>query len=142
MSGPHEQFGISADASTEGVWLDYGDYAFHVTYTGEGTENKKFKKMMTAKLAPYTRYLEDSDITPPESALKAVKELTAEVFASTVILGWRDMTGKDGKPLAFNPKNCKTLLLEVPVLFAKLQEETRKFVNFQGKQRDADSKNS
>lgn len=123
----YKQFRTDPKLESTGIVVDYGD--FRVTVARAGGTNRKFARAMEAKSRPYRRRIQtetlDNDLA---------NRLLREVYAETLILKWEvRVDGKwatgienpdGGTPLPFNPKNVEAVLVELPDLFADLQDQS------------------
>lgn len=116
MSSPYELFSTDSKKETQGVEVDYGD--FQITIARAGSANKKYQKVLALKTKPIRRALAAGKANPQQ-----VVAIMREVFAQSVVLGWKGVKGKDGKNLPFNEKNCVQLFKDLPEFFADIQEQ-------------------
>lgn len=80
--GLRDGFATSQDRETQGVEVNFGD--FSVTLARAGGANKRYSKVLAEKSEPYARAIElgqfDND---------TATNLLHEVYAETVVLGWK-----------------------------------------------------
>jgi hypothetical protein len=132
MTSLYEMFETSADAEVSGTWVDVGPAKFLLARMGGANEN--FMKTAAKRLKPFQAALESM-------GKKSQDELAIGIFVDTVLMGWDNVTGRDGKPLEFSNDNARTLLLSLPNLFTVLQNEANKMGNFTQANLEAASKN-
>lgn len=108
----------------DGVVLDYGKLGTIRIHRAGGT-NQRFKNYTRAKLAPYTRQINNNTLDEDVS-----RQLTADIYARTVIVGWEGVRGRDGRLLEFNYENCVRLLTDLPELFDDIQKAAQDVSNF------------
>lgn len=123
MTSPYTQFATDTSLETDGVILDYGDYQIRIARAGGA--NKRFGKVLEAKQKPYRRQIQNETLDE-----EIAKRLLAEAYAEAVILGWSNITGPDGQPMAFSKPNCVRLLTDLPDLFADIREQSAKVALF------------
>lgn len=128
---PYDMF----EAKKDHAILDYGD--FQITIKRAGSSNAEYTKLLAALLKPH-RYKIQNGVADP----KVIREVMAEVYAKTVIVGWENVTDRAGKKIAFNVENCKKLLIDLEALFDDIQEQAEKLSNFRKEQNEEDAKNS
>lgn len=142
MANPFELFETDAAVEVEGVNLDYGD--FEITIARAGGANTAYE---TAVLEVHKKhkYKVENGLFKGDEA----NSVMAEVYAATVVKGWRSkkygegkLVGKDGSPLAFTTENVKALLIALPALFADIRERAMKIADFRRAQLEDDVKNS
>lgn len=123
MTSPYTQFETDAALETEGVVLDYGEFRIRIARAGGA--NKKFAKVLEAKLKPYRRQIANDTLDE-----EVARRIQIEAYADAIVLGWDDMKGRDGKPLAFSRDNCIRLFNDLPDLFADVREQSAKVALF------------
>lgn len=101
-----------------------------------GPSNKKYTKAFEAATKPYRRQMDLG--TLPESKSE---ELLRDVFAKTILKGWKNVKDKEGKALTFNVKNAKMILKDLPDIFEILAAEAKKYSNFKSEGLEKDAKN-
>ncbi|MCQ8781722.1 hypothetical protein [Mangrovibrevibacter kandeliae] len=112
----YEQFSTDQDAeSGRGISLRYGE-GINITIHRAGGANRKFLRRYEAKTKPYTRQIQNGTMDEEVS-----RQLMAELYAETVIVGWEGVTDREGNPLQFNVENATKLLLDLPELFRDIQ---------------------
>lgn len=100
----------------EGVWFEYDDGEFEVLLGRAGGANQKFKQAMERLSKPIRRALENDMVSNDRA-----ERLLREVYAESVILGWRIRNGDgnlvDGKMrdasgnvVPFNSENVLALI--------------------------------
>lgn len=121
----YTQFGTSKDAEQgEGVWLNYGQLG-KLRIHRAGGNNQRFKNYTRVKLAPYTRQIAAGTMDE-----KVSRELTADIYAKTIIQEWEGIRGRDGKLLEFTYDNCVQLLLDLPDFFDDVQKAAQDVATF------------
>lgn len=135
MASPYDTYETSKDLeSVSGVKLQYDGYS--ITIHRAGGTNAKYPKVIAAKLKPY-RYQQQQGTMDEDIA----KRLLAEAYSEAVIIGWEGLTDKEGKSIAFNKENCTKLLLDLPDLFANIQDAAGNFATFKAEQEAVEEKN-
>lgn len=120
----------------EGVVLDYGA-AGSITIHRAGGANRKYAKVLLAKMAPYTRQAKLGTLDE-----EVANRVLAETYAEAVIVGWKGVKGRDGKALTFNKANVVTLLTDLPEFFRDIQEQANMVSNFRAERVETEAKNS
>jgi hypothetical protein len=141
----YEMFRTDKKAESEvGVILDYGNFKIRIARAGG--ENKKFERIVTARMKPFRRQLE-ADLMDNEVA----KGILIEAYADAVILGWetRNKEGnfvigiQDEKGIIqpYSRDNIIKAFMDLPDLFADVQEQSRKVSLFRSVELGEDLKN-
>ena len=96
-------FELDTKKSLEGVRVPYrGDVVLVIARQGNG----KYRAAIQAAMKRNKRVL---DVLPEKEKEDKWNELTIEILASTVLVGWENVYYK-GKPLAYSVENAKLLL--------------------------------
>ena len=134
MAGAYELFKTDENLETKGVNLNYGDFSIRVARAGGA--NKKYAKVFEAKIRPFRRAIQTDTMDP-----EVDRRIMAEVYAETVIIGWKGMKGQDGKELAFNKANVVKVLTDLPDLFADIIGQANQVSVFRADEAEVDAKN-
>lgn len=129
---------FKTDADLEagaGVDLDYGE-AGTITIHRAGGDNKKFSKVLAAKMKPYRRQLQNGTMDD-----EVAERLMAEVYAEAVIIGWEGVKDEKGKTLPYSKENVVKLLTDLPELFKDIQDQASTIANFRKEEIEAEAKN-
>lgn len=116
MASFYEHYSTDAAIEKAGVWADYGDLG-KILLARAGGANKKYLKAVEAFQRKNKRRL-DLGLVPSAELI----EVTAKIFAETVVLGWEGVKGRDGNPLPFTTDNCRQLLMDLPELLRDLEK--------------------
>lgn len=142
MTSPYKLFETNKDLEKSGITLDYGD--FWIKIARAGGSNKKYEKVLQAKLKPFQVQLRTNTLDN-----EIAERLYREIFASAVILGWGSkefgegkIAGKDNNALDFNTDNVINLLNDLPDLFNHIKEQSEKVDLFKNEELREDAKNS
>lgn len=129
-----------------GVLVDYGP--FRVTLARAGGSNKKFERLMEAKVRPYKRAIQTETMDTEKT-----KEIMREIYADTVILNWEVKVEEDvytqgiedlndeTKTVPFNRENVIKTLKALPELFQDLITQAGNASLFREEIRETDAKN-
>jgi hypothetical protein len=115
---------VDEDAEANGVELAFANGRF-ISITRAGSSNKKYKSTMARVFKPHmmtTGVISASD----EEASKLLKE----VYAESIVVGWRGFKDAEGKEINFTKSNCIELFDDAPEIFEIVQNEASKFSNF------------
>jgi hypothetical protein len=124
-----KQFETNEKLEKSGILLEYGVTAegkpICIRIARAGGSNKQFDKRLEALTKPIRRQLQN-DIAD----LAQLDTIMRRVYAETVVLGWENVQGKDGKDIVFSVDNCIQLFMDLPDLFGDIQEQARKATLF------------
>lgn len=135
-----DQFETNAVKETEGVDVQYAPNKDKTvptfTISRMGKTNKRYSKMLEKVSKPYARQLQ----------LGTLAEETAEamfmgVFVKTVLMGWSNVRGKDGKDLEFTPDNALMVFKALPELYDDLQDKAKSAALFRAETNEDDAGN-
>ena len=95
-------FATNPKKEVEGVWVQGPDGAeFLIARMG----NESFKKLSQELAKPHRRLIQLGKLDD-----KVVQEITAEVMARTILLGWKGVK-EGGKAIEYSPETAKRWLL-------------------------------
>jgi len=69
------------------------------------------------------------------------KKITKEVFVSTVLLGWKNVTDAEGKDLPFSKENALKLFHDLPDLYEDLVRQSNNANTFKDAEMEVEAKN-
>lgn len=130
--GMYGQFKTDENLETKGVELDYG--TFCVTIARAGGANKRYTRVLERLTKPHRRALATETMDPERAA-----EILREAYAEAIVLKWETkvdgalkagIEAKDGKVLPFNVANVMETFVNLPDLFADIQEMAGKIALF------------
>jgi len=120
-----KRYKTDADRETSGVWISYGTTAdgrtIEFKIARAGGQNKAYEKRFEALTRPYRRQIQTESLDD-ETSDRIVRQL----FAETIVLGWRNVEDEEGKPIAFSAEACRKLFDELPDLFRDIREDATK----------------
>lgn len=134
--GTYDVFKTDPELEKKGVWLDLGDAGKYLLARAGGS-NKAFQKRFESLTKPYRRAIQtetmDNDVAD---------KILVKIYTDCVILGWENVTGRDGEQLEFNRDNCIKLLMDLPDLFTAIRDTATSSAVYREVVREEDSKNS
>ena len=133
----YSQFKTDANLENEeGVALDYGDGGVFTIHRAGGS-NKKFQRLLTTRLKPYSRRIENGTLSDD-----VARDILVSTYADAVIVDWHGVKDEKDEELAFTRDNVIKVLTDLPELFADIQEQATKVANFRAEQLEDTAKNS
>lgn len=138
MNNIYEQFGTNKDSETNGVWVETGDEKTSPAFklARMSSTNKKYSKALEAATRKHKAALRVGAL-PTEKAVKIEKE----VFVSTILLDWRNISDKNGKELKFDKSNALKVMHDLPDLYEFLREQATETAIFKDVVTEDDAKN-
>jgi hypothetical protein len=130
--GLYSTFGTDAKSENAGVWIDVDK-----TETGEtirfliarqSRTNQKYAATLARVIGPYRQQLANEMVSEALS-----NKLNIQVFCESVLLGWENVTDRNGKPLEFNVSNAINLMTELHDLYQLLNAKSQSLVTFKDK---------
>jgi len=143
-----KQFETDPTLEKSGIIADYGpNKDLPVNEQGEhpsiqfrlaraGGANETYTKRLEVLAKKHRRAIQNDMI---ETAV--LMSMTQQAFVDTVLLGWDNVTDRDGKLLPFTRENATALFKQLPDLFNDLQEQSNKAALFRVELREADAGN-
>lgn len=135
MSNPYELFGTNTNLeSVKGVTLEYP--GFSIIIHRAGGSNKKFAKILSEKMKPHRQRFERGILDDETS-----NKIMVETYAEAVVIGWKDVKGRDGKKIPFNVENVVKLFNDLPELFADVKRQANDASVFRQENEKVEQKN-
>ena len=137
------QFKTDAELETNGIELDYGEYAVRIARAGGA--NKTYQKTMERETKPYRRAIE-TGVLPNER----MTDILMKVFAEAVVLDWqvgeegrrkRGIETEDGKIVEPTPAAVHAVFKALPDLFWDIHEQANKIALFRRVALENEAKN-
>ena len=128
-------FKTDKSLEVKGIDLQYGD-GIIITIARAGGANPIYARVVEAKTKPYRRQIQSETISRELS-----EQLTREIYAEAIVLGWSGVTDENGKAMEFTKENAVKLFKDLPDLFEDVKEQAGKAALFRNDILTADSKN-
>ncbi len=113
------------DAENDGIELSFGNGRF-ITVTRAGPSNRKYKTTMARVFKPHQKVVGGALALGDDAA----EDLMKEVYAESIVVGWKGFIGNDDKEIVFSKEACIELFTEAPEIFDAVRSESSKFANF------------
>ena len=138
----YKQFATNSEKEMEGVEVQMPEAenedgsipTFVVSRMGKA--NKRYTKALEAATRPYRRQIELGTMNNDKA-----EEIFMGVFVDTVLKGWKNVRGEDGKPLEFTKAAAVKLFTDLPEVYERLQEEAKLSANFRDAALEEEVKN-
>lgn len=141
LANPFEMFKTNEDLEAAGIEIDYGAFWFKIARAGGG--NKRFGRILAAKMKPYRRLIQE-DRMPDAVAQK----LLYEAVADGILLNWGSkahgdgkMVGREGEAIEFSKEAAVALFEALPDLFQDLYSQAQRVALFRAEEDKADEGN-
>lgn len=114
MAGLYARFETSKDLEKDGVILDLGQ-GVEIVVARAGLGNPRFDLAQRRISAPLRAQLLRGDI---DTAV--ARKMTIDIYAEAVVLGWKNVTDRDGNDLPFTRENVVRVLTDLPDVFESI----------------------
>lgn len=108
----------------DGVDLNFGKGRV-ITIRRAAASNRKYKTAMARTFKPHQKI--GGTLTVDD---ETAEQLLREVYAESIVVGWKGFIGPDGKHVTFSKANCIELFTDAPEIFDHVKNESAKFSNF------------
>lgn len=112
-----------------GIDVFFPKEKFYITIRRSGGANTEFKNKMAEALKNA-----QSNVGKKELSEKEEDYIIFELFASTVVLGWRNLLDDKGKDIPFSVKNCIDLFVQSEEIYSHLSKSSNNLENFRHKE--------
>jgi hypothetical protein len=133
-SGIVVEYGPNKDLPVDPVTGDHPAIQFRIARAGGA--NEQYTKRLEVLAKKHRRAIQNEMI---ETA--TLLKMTQQAFVDTVLLGWENVTDRNGDVMPFNTENALALFKQLPDLFIDLQEQANKAALFRCEVREADAGN-
>jgi hypothetical protein len=150
MANPYAIFKTNEGMEQSGIFLDYGD--FRVKIARAGGANKRFGKLLTARLKPFKRQIEmdsmDENVatgvmveTYVDSVILdiEIKDKDASTDSNPVYV--QGILDPESNILPFNRENAIKFFTDLPELFKDVQAQAGQVALFRAEEQEAEIKN-
>lgn len=135
----YKNFETDKKCETEGIEVRYGDdeeTAPTFVVKRAGGSNTGYQKAMRKALRPFQKLIAH-DLMTPEQENSVIKK----VFINHLLIGWRNVSDRDGNPLPFSKENAEKLFSDLPDLLEDLVSQSKNASAFKAHLDEDDSKN-
>lgn len=136
----YKQFETNSQCEVDGLFLHLGPNSkgkeIKFKLARAGGKNVAYGKAMERHTKPVRQLISLNLITPDKAA-----SIMRQVFIESVLKGWENVEDRDGNELPFTPENAEKLFIDLPDLFATLDEYSKEAAVFRDNEVKADAKN-
>lgn len=135
----YAKFETNTETENKGQWFDIdkdGDDVVSFLLARMGGSNKEHQQAISERISSKKLQLKLGTLSDSQ-----IEEILLDVFLDAVLLGWKNVKGRDGQLLPFNRANARQLLTDLPELYKVLVELASKVDYFLVKQLEAEAKN-
>ena len=118
-----KMFGTDKNIEKNGITIDYGD--FQITIARAGGSNQAHDRMLEKLTKPYRRAIQNETIDHNLSI-----DLMMQVYAKTVVLGWKNVTDEKGNDIPFSSEACLQMFRDNRDFFFDVQSQATKMALF------------
>ena len=134
-----DQFETNNDKEVEGVDVQYAPNKDGTiptfTISRMSKANKKYQKYMEKRTKPYARQLQLGTMDE-----ETAQNMFQDIFITTVLKGWSNVRGRDGKDLAFTKENAAMVMQALPDLYEDLEAKSKSAALFRNEEDEDDAK--
>jgi hypothetical protein len=116
-------FETDKNLELNGIHLQFGDSRFHVKRAGGA--NREFDTIFEDKTRQLSTKLQMAALSNEQS-----DKILREVYFEAVVLGWEDVTNREGELLDFNLENFVQVMTDLPDLWKGLRSAAADMDNF------------
>jgi hypothetical protein len=121
---------VSKEAFRGGVPVELDGATFRVRYAG--AENMQYQTALGVAALKHRDLF--ADVEGNASRLAELEpEITAAAMFETVLLGWENVSGRDGAPLEFTRENWLDLALSCPRVLMTIRHAAENFAAYRAK---------
>ncbi len=124
MATIYQQYATDAKKELEGFEFNIGESTFILARAGG--RNRQYHVVRAKKMAAF-RQDQILGLVDQEKTNEAL----ADVYAETIIKGWKNVRDLKGKEIPYTVENCKKLLLDLPDLFDIIVDVSLNMKNYQ-----------
>lgn len=144
----YDKFETDRSLEKNGIDLDYGpnlklpadSEGKHpvtiIRIARAGGSNDQYLKRLEAKAKPHRRSIQHETIEKAQ-----LDTMVKEVYAESVVLGWENVSDRDGNLMEFNKENVLKLFKDLPDLYTDIMEQAQSAALFRLNLREQDAKN-
>ncbi len=133
-------YGSEPELEAVGVVIDYelvNKETFSIKIKRAGARNQEWKVAYNEIMKPHAQAIADGKMSEEEN-----KKLLAEIWASTVVVGWSNLRDGEGNEVKFTKETCYELFCAFPDLLNEVIADSHMRSNFQHEEMEATAKNS
>lgn len=133
-------YGTEPELERRGVVIDYelvNKEIFSIKIKRAGARNQEWKVSYNAIMKPHAQDIADGKLSEDEN-----KKLLAEIWSSTVVIGWSNLRDGEGNEVKFSKETCYDLFCAFPDLLNEVIADSHLRSNFQHEEMVATAKNS
>lgn len=116
-------FETDKELELKGIALKFGDSQFRVKRAGGA--NREFDTIFNEKTRAMSSKLQLAALSPEQS-----DAILMEVYFESVMIGWEDVTNREGDDLEFTQENFVQVMKDLPDLWKGLRTEAANMDNY------------
>ena len=116
-------FETDKELETNGIDLKFGDSTFRCKRAGGS--NRKFETAFNEKTRAFQTKMQLASLSEEQS-----DKLLMEVYFEAVVLGWEDVTDREGNDRPFDLKNFTEVMTDLPEVWRNLRAAAANVDNF------------
>ena len=133
-----ERYEVDRAAFRSGVPVEIDGAVFRVRFAGE--ENMAYQTALGVAAFKHRELF--ADVEANRAALEEIEpEIRAAAMYQNVVVGWDNVSGRDGKPLAFTRENWMDLALSCPRVLMTIRNAAENFSAYRAKRAEEAAEN-
>lgn len=116
-------FETDKELEANGIDLKFGDSTFRCKRAGGS--NRKFETAFNEKTRAFQTKMQLASLSEEQS-----DKLLMEVYFEAVVLGWEDVTDREGNNLEFTLENFQKVMTDLPEVWRNLRSAAANVDNF------------
>lgn len=130
MANLWERYEVNREAFRGGVPVELDGATFRVRYAG--AENMQYQTALGVAALKHRDLFADVEGNAARLA-ELEPEITAAAMFESVLLGWENVSGRDGTPLEFTRENWLDLALSCPRVLMTIRQAAENFSAYRAK---------
>lgn len=127
MTNLFRKYETDAHKEVDGVEIIVDDAVFICRRAGGSNRRYRAAIGLAAAAPDFQERINSKDQV---EAITAEDEITMQAFADSVVIGWREVLGRDDEPLEFSKENFLDLMKSCPDVWLQLRMAARDMDNF------------
>lgn len=124
---------VDPDAADNGVWFEYelpNGKVHGFRCKPMGASNKPYREAFERVIKSFPEILDKRGRKPSQDRLEQFGKAYRKVVAEHVVMDWRGVTDRKGKPVPFSVDAFMAYADKMPLVVAGIEQDAQRFENF------------